>query len=334
MEHFKKKFIFNTEDPRMKGFHEAIFSVTDIDKWVDFFQRVCHWKVISRNEGTAELKRNWHLDTVVEIEEVLLQSQGDQTGFLRLVQFENVEKKQIRSGTSIWDSGGIFDVNMRAKNLEQLYRAFQDEGWNGYTDPKRFVFGKFDVSEVLVKGPDGITFALMQRFAPPLEGYPDFEVTSRIFNSTTICQDIDTTMEFFINKLGFEIYFETSGTERSAGPNVIGIPPNINDTIEVPVSIIHPSGKNYGSIELLETKQLKGRNCADLAKPPNLGILMLRFPVADAEAYAEKIQANGVQLNSKIQTLHISPYGEMKIFSVRTPDGVWLEFMELIRVFS
>jgi len=320
---------FTPEDANIKGFHEAIFSVTHLERAVEFYQSICGWEVIARSTGNEDLKRLWHLDKSVEFEEVLMRNPKEIEGFLRIVKFKNIEQVTIRSGAHIWDAGGIFDVNMRAKNIHELFNAFQNEGWNGYGEPMRFTFGKFDVSEVLVKGPHGITFALMERYAPPLVGYDHLNITSRLFNSTTISSNAEVTNDFFINKLGFKLYFKTEGNERPAGQNVLGIPPNINGDIHVPVYIVHPTGENVGSIEFLETKQLKGRNCADLAKPPNLGILMLRFPVADAEAYAEKIQSNGVQLNSKIQTLHIAPYGEMKIFSVRTPDGVWLEFMEL-----
>ncbi len=320
---------FSNLDPAIKGFQEVIFSVSNLDKAVTFYKELFGWNIVYKGNGTNDLKKLWHLNTSVNIKEALLVNPEDNLGVLRLVSFKNVEQEQIRSGTQIWDSGGIFDINVRVKDINSMYKKLQKEGWNGYTDPKRFTFGKFDVSEVLVKGPDGITIAMMQRFNPPLEGF-EFKKVSRIFNSTTICRDYKTTLDFFINKLGFKLYYETEGTDRSHGSNVIGVPPNINGDITVPVCIIHPNGENDGSLELLETIELKGKDCSALAKPPNLGILMYRFPVRNADAYASELIKKGVILNSKVHTLTIEPYGQVKIFSVLSPDGVWIEFIQLI----
>ncbi|RKR15252.1 catechol 2,3-dioxygenase-like lactoylglutathione lyase family enzyme [Maribacter vaceletii] len=325
----KHNLHFKNSDSNLKGFQEVVFSVYNIEKWEAFLKNICGWKVVYKNTADKNLNTLWHLNEDVKIEEILLINPGDTDGFLRLVKFHNVAQEQIRSGAQIWDSGGIFDVNTRVKDMETMYRNFQNEGWNGFTDPHRFTFGKFDVAEVLLKGPDGVTIAIMQRFYPPLEGF-EFEKTSRFFNSTTICKNYKKTLSFFTDILGFKFYFESPGDKRENGNNVIGIPPNINGGITAPVCVIHPEGKNFGSIELLETKELKGKDCSHLAKPPNLGILMLRFPVKDAETYAKKIVEKGGELNTEVQVLEINPYGKIKAFSIRTPDGVWLEFLEII----
>lgn len=326
----KHNLHFKDSDSHLKGWQEAVFSVYNIKKWVDFLVNVCGWQIAHQAYADKSLNTLWQLNNKANIEETLLVIPGDSQGFLRLVKFHNVEQEQIRSGAQIWDSGGIFDVNTRVKDMETMYRNFQNEGWNGFTDPHRFTFGEFDVAEALLKGPDGVTIAIMQRFHPPLEGF-EFEKTSRFFNSTTICKNYKKTLSFFTDILGFKLYFESAGDKRSNGNNVIGIPPNINGDITAPVCVIHPEGKNSGSIELLETKELKGKDCSKLAQPPNLGILMLRFPVKNAAVYAKQIVEKGGKLNTPIQTLEIKPYGKVNAFSIRTPDGVWLEFIELLK---
>ncbi|WP_298477836.1 VOC family protein [uncultured Maribacter sp.] len=329
MKNIKRNFNFSEKDPPIRGFQEVVFSVYNLERALQFYQEICGWEILTRHKGDTNLKSIWKLEEEVTIEEVVLRNPEDHEGFLRLVKFSNVDQQQIRSGTQIWDSGGIFDVNVRVKDMKTMYTTFQREGWNGYTDPHRFTFGQFDVSEVVLKGHDGITIAAMERFYPPLEGF-EFKKVSRIFNSTTVCKNYKKSLAFFTEVLGFKIYFETPGNKRENGKNVIGVPPNINGGITAPVCIVHPEGKNFGSIELLETKELKGKDCSKLAQPPNLGILMLRFPVKDAEVYAKKIIDNGGKLNTEVQVLEINPYGKIKAFSVRTPDGVWLEFLETI----
>lgn len=330
MSAFKHNLNFGSGDKDLKGFQEVIFSVSNMERSVDFFQRVCGWETVSRDQSNDALRQSWHLDASVEIEETLLQNSGDHEGFLRLVQFKNVEQQQIRSATNVWDTGGIFDINMRTPDMDSWYRELQDEGWNGVSEPKRYVFGIYDVSEVLMKGPDGIVIAFMQRYAPPLKDFDHMKKTSRIFNSSVIISDMEETYDFFINKLGFDMFFQSPGLDRESGHNVIGLPPSINHDITVPIDIVRPDIDNFGSIEYLRPNELKGRDCAELAKPPNLGILMYRFPVRNADAYAATLKERGLQLNSEVHTVNVPPYGNLKVFSVRSPDGVWIEFVELI----
>ncbi len=330
MEAFQHNLNFSKEDPDIKGFQEVVFSVAQLEKWVDFFQRICGWKLITKKGSSEVLKQLWHLDTEVEIDEALLQNPGDHEGFLRLVQFKNVSQQQIRSSAHIWDTGGIFDINLRTPDMKSTYGELQAEGWNGISDPLRYTFGIYDVSEVLMKGPDGIVIAFMQRYAPPLEGFDHMKKTSRIFNSSVIVKDMKTSYDFFINQLGFEMFFQTPGLDRKTGHNVIGIPPNVNHEITVPIDIVRPDINNFGSIEYIKTNQLEGKDCAALAKPPNLGILMYRFPVKDADAYAATLVERGLKLTSEVHKVAIPPYGNLKIFSVRSPDGVWIEFVELV----
>ena len=320
---------FYENDSPVKGFQEIVLSVCNLDKMVDFYERVFHWEIISQNEGSSDLKQLWELDDSVEIKEVLMQNPGDKEGFLRLVQFKNVAQEQIRAAAQTWDSGGIFDFNIRTPDLNTLYQEMQNEGWNAHADPIRYTFNVYDVSEVLMKGPDGITIAAIQRFNPPLEGFYYMRKTSRIFNSSIITHDLVTSRKFYIEQLGFHLFFETLGDQRSGEQNVLGFPQNINKDITVPIIIVRPDKNNYGSIELLEPRELKGKNCASLAKPPNLGLLLYRFPVKDIESYCLQIKAKGVEIQSNIRDLFIQPYGRVKIFAIRSPEGVWIEFVEL-----
>lgn len=329
MEKSNHHLTFSSSDSDVKGFQEAVLSVANFEKSLEFFQRVFGWRIISRNLGNSSLKKTWRLDENCEIEEALLQNPGSKEGYLRIVQFKNVEQCQIRSAGQAWDSGGIFDINVRTKDMKTMYRVLQTEGWHGYSDPLRYTFGEYTVTEVLMRSPEGATVAVMERHEPPLVGF-DFSTISRIFNSSIITSNIEESHDFYVNKLGFKLFFKTEGNQRPCGPNVLGIPPNINDKITVPVHIYRPNLDHFGSIEILETKELKGKDFSQLAVPPNLGLLMLRFPVRDVVTYADMLQKKSVKLNTPIQLIEIEPYGQMKMFSVRSPEGAWLEFMELL----
>ena len=327
---FNHNLHFSGDTFPLKGFQEAVFSVYNIERWIKFLEDICGWRLKVRVNGNSALKYLWHLDKKVEIEMALMYNEGDKEGFIRLVSFKNVAQQQIRSSTNTWDSGGIFDVNIRTKEMADLFPKIQNEGWNAYADPLRYIFDIYDVEEVLIRGSDGITMAMMQRYAPPLKKFPHLKVTSRLFNSSIVTHDIEESYHFFKKVLGWSLFFETKGNNRPNGKNVLGIPPNINGTVEVPIYIMRPDINNFGSIEILELKQLKGKNNAAIAKPPNLGILMLRFPVKNAEKYASEVKSRGGELVSPIQELIIEPYGNVKVFAIQSPAGAWLEFIELL----
>ncbi len=316
-------------DQRIKGFQEAVLSVIDIDDTISFYKKVFGWEVLYKGQGSAALKKLWQLPEHCLIDEVLLYNPGTKEGFLRLVSFSNIDQTQIRASAQTWDTGGIFDINVRTKDMSNFYSDILNVGWHGYADPLRYTFGEYEVTEVLLKTPEGATVAVMERHRPALVGF-EFERISRIFNSSIITDDIEKSRDFYINKLGFKMFFQTPGDQRPHGPNVLGIPPNINGDITVPVDIYRPDIDSFGSIEVLELKQLRGKDCSAGAKPPNLGLVMLRFPVRDVAVYVEELEQKGVSLNAPVQTIDIHPYGKTKTFSVRSPEGAWLEFIELL----
>ncbi len=311
------------------GFQEVVFSVTDLELATNFYQKVVGYEIVHQGKAMQKQADFWQLPAKTEIEEVLLGNKGANKGYLRLVKFHNLEQEQIRSSAHSWDTGAIFDINLRSIDLNAIFKEFQENGWNGISDPIRYQFGPFDVSEVLMKGPDGIVIAMMERHAPPLEGFPNLKKLSHVFNSSHICRDVDVTLDFFTNKLGWKVYMHAQSTGRNAVANVLGFPYNINPSIELPVYIVHPKGTNLGSLEFIQVKGLTGQDFANKAKPPNLGILMYRFPVSDAVAYAKHLQENGLTLTIPPQEITLKPYGQVLLFAIQSPDGIWMEFMEI-----
>ncbi len=327
------RFQFKETDsniPVVEGFQEVVFSVQNLGEQIEFFKKIAGWEVICQQTSQRNQTQFWGLPQTTTLDQAVLGNPGDHSGFLRLVKFKNIDQRLIRSNGKAWDSGGIYDINLRASNLKDSFEQFVQNQWLPYSDPIRYQFGDFDVEEVILNGPAGINIAMMQRFAPPLQGFPNLRKLSHVFNSTHICKDIERTYDFFVNQLGFKVYMHVKSIDRVAGPNVLGIPYEQNAKIELPVYIVHPHGLNMGSVEFIQLNGLSGRDFSADSHPPNLGILMLRFPVSDVENYAEIIKSRGVSLKVPIQTLELAPYGHLKVFAIQSPDGVWLEFMEQI----
>jgi len=259
-----------------------------------------------------------------------MRNRGSESGYLRLVQFRGAEQRPIRSNDQSWDTGGIFDLNVRVKNLGQAAAQMEAAGWQGVTDPAQFRLGPFEVKEWLARGPDGVRLAMIERISPPLEGWPNLHQLSRVFNSTQIVRDIDAALSFYRDLLGFQVYLEHHGASEQAGPNVLGLPHNLAATITRHLYILHPQKGNEGSVEILSYDGATGADFAAHAKPPNRGMLMLRFPVQDARALARRLQAQGAQLEFGPVRVKLAPYGECQLFGLRAPEGAWLEFFSVL----
>ena len=311
-----------------EGFHEVVFSVSDLESAARFYQEAAGWDLVYLGTANSKLAESWGLPADQVIREALLKNPGTDRGFLRLVAFPGAEQQQMRSNAQTWDTGGIFDVNVRVLDIHTKFQQLRDRGWQFYSDPIRFTFGPFVVWEVLAKGPDGVVFAMVERVQPPLEGWPHLREISHIFNSTQIVADFDANLEFYRDKLGFKIYLEHEGPSKEAGPNVLGLPHNLATEITRKVVILSPDGTNSGSVELIAFDGLTGADFSELAAPPNLGILALRFPVDNLEAYRQRLAEHGVKPIKGPSTATIEPYGEVEIMTVRAPEGARLEFYQ------
>ena len=259
---------------------------------------------------------------------MLMGNPGTERGFIRLVQFHGAVQQQIRSNAQTWESGGILDINVRVRDMDTNFQEFQNHGWHGYSDPMQYSFGPFEVKEWVTVGPDALSFALIERVKPELEGWPQLRDISRAFNSTQVVNDMTAALHFYRDVLGFQKYMYWKGVSEKAGANVLGLPLELTTQVEREVWILHPEGLNEGSVELLQFHGLSGRQLAPRAVPPNLGILMLRFPVDNLDALVKHLDGLGVERQGPVGNVRLEPWGETRQFSVRAPDGAWLDFYE------
>ena len=316
--------------PVAAGYREAVFSVSDAAAWTDFFATAAGWEVLHDGPADDALLGAWELPEAAAAREIVVGNPGTERGFVRLIEFSGVGQRQIRSNAQSWDTGGFFDVNSRVLSMTDKFAELQRRDWQAASDPVRFTFGPFVVKEWLARGPDGIVFALIERIEPPLDGHPQLRDMGRLFNATQIVADIEAARDFYMNKLGFRTYLDHSGPSRAPGPNVLGLPHNLATAIPRHVSILSPDGDNEGSIELLQFDGATGADFSARAVPPNLGIVMLRFPVDDMTAFAEHVADEGVEVAMAPIELELPPYGRSTLMAIRGPGGVWLEFFETI----
>lgn len=318
-------------DYKIHGFKEVIFSIRDIERDLALYSKLGGWTHDSIQTLSESQLAFWNLSSETKGHTAVLKYPGRENGLVRLVSFKNVPQKHIRAHSQSWDTGGIYDVDIRVLDIQKKMEEFQYHGWSGYSAIEEYHFNEFHVSEILIKGSEDIVFALIQRHAPTLEGYPMLKEMSHVFNSSQIVKSLDETKSFYIDKLGFKVYSEYEGKNGDVGPNIFGIPYNVYPDVVRKISILSPDGKNEGSVELVELEGLSGKDFSQDAIPPNLGILTLRFPVVKLASYAESLISKGVHIEKHITQVDIDPYGLVNMLALKSPDGVWLEFMETVK---
>jgi catechol 2,3-dioxygenase-like lactoylglutathione lyase family enzyme len=175
-----------------------------------------------------------------------------------------------------------------------------------------------------------VRLALIERVMPPLTGFDHIREFSQVFNSSQIVSDLEASVAFYRDVLGFQTVTQYEMPHFPPGPNLFGIPPGVSDRVGLRLAIMHPEGKNEGSIELVTNPGARGRDLSDKAGPPHFGMAALRFPVRGIEAFAAHLTSQGHVPELRLTQLDLAPLGPVRMLAVRTPDGAWLEFIEAV----
>ncbi len=321
-------FVANTMG--LEGFQEVVLSVRDLEKTKSMYMDLSDWVVEVEGEVSREILNHWELPQTCTATFCLLKYPYRDTGKVRLVCFDHIDQVHIRDSSQSWDTGGIYDLDVRVSDLLKSKEAFQKHGWSGYSKEEKYHFEEFHVSEILIRGAEDVVFALIQRHAPELVGFDEMTKLSHVFNSSQIVKDMDASKAFYMDQLGFQMYMEVNKSNGEHGPNIFGVPYNVWPSISRKIAILSPDGSNKGSVELVQLDGIEGKDFSSVAVPPNLGILMLRFPVKNLDAYLEAVEDAGGSVYIKAQELSFEPHGNIKQAVIKSPDGVWLEFFESI----
>lgn len=314
------------------GFSEAVVSVRDINAWIDFLEGVFQWSVVYRGAADDSLRAFWRLPQTVAIEEALLREPNAETGSgaIRLVQFKNIEQRQARPNAYAWDTGGFFDLHVQVRDVHGLFANMERAGWIGYTPPQRLSVSGVVLDEVLIRGPDGMAFALIERISPPFNVVEGYERVSPAWNAPQMVSDFAAAHRFYADGLGFKPTIETEMAPDPNGENLYGLPLSVAKTTSTQLAFFHPTGVRgaIGSVDILHLVGLEGRQLTNQAHPPNLGLIVLRFPVRNIEEYEAAVQQAGVDIASPLTDVKFLPEGSAQAFSVVSPEGARLEFYE------
>ncbi|XQW83435.1 VOC family protein [Thalassotalea piscium] len=313
----------------ISGFSEVVFVVNDLQKSKTFYCDIIGWEVISEEGIETGLYDFWQLSENAIVSSCVVRAPEATEGAIRLVKITGVEQQYIRANSQIWDTGGIFDVNTRVKNVHQLSRKLHEYQWFGVNEPVEMTFGPFKVYEWLAKSHDGITHALIERLEPVLENDQQTALFSELINASMVINDHQSEKDFFTKILGFKALIHQEDTFDKAVSNVFGMPFELVATTPHVLTLLSADGTRKGTVELASFPELTGNDFSDNAQPYNLGITCLRFPIKEMDHFIAHLTHNHIDYISGGR-LDIQPYGEVNIIAVNSPNGNRFEFFETL----
>lgn len=312
-----------------EGWRETVLSVTDLDEMTRFYTEILKWEVRSAGMVDRAQLDAWGLPQSASARYALVGNPNTGSGFVRILDFDGVKQIRIRSHDQAWETGGIYNMNIRVSDMAATSEKITAAGWQAPSAPVQFTFGPFVVWEWIPRHRDGVRVAVMQRVSPALKNWPNLKTSSRTFNSTQIVSNMEETLAFYQGILGFSPYLESRSASAAQAEHVLGLSREAMTEIVRDVLILAPGGSNEGSVEVLAFEGYSGRDFSSRAVPPNLGNLMLRYRVPDADALAAYLGGKGVSPVYGVAETRLEPYGTVKILAVQAPEGAWLEFFEV-----
>jgi catechol 2,3-dioxygenase-like lactoylglutathione lyase family enzyme len=310
------------------GWREALIIVADAQPWVETLTTVGAWEVAWRGEPDHALNGLWALPPDARSRQTLMRNVGTATGFIRLVEAEGAPQSRIRADDQAWETGGINALDLRVADMDATRAALHARGWRAPAEPLRYEVYGVEVIQWAPTSPDGVRLSFIQRIRPPLVGWSELKRWSRVANAAITTRDMAAADAFFRQTLGLTQVSKAASLGPAGGANVMGLPWPVADHLAVDIRGFGGVAPGGGAIELISMPRVQGRDHADQAHPPNLGVAGLRFIVTDAAATRATLLAHGARATPIIQIV-IPPHGPGDAFAATAPDGVWLEFIQV-----
>ena len=304
------------------GFEEVLLSVKDDQPWLDLLVTHAGWKIIHAGSLSKEMISIFNLAVEKNHRECVISPPDTNRGRLRLLISDPPNKRTMRGNRTSWDTGGIFDLNVRVKDINVSHALFKEFGWQEISEPIHWNFGSSEVKEVLMKNDDGIILALIQRIAPEPPSW-HLDPVSRVFNSSLIVRNMSENIDFF-SKLGFNVLSKHEGILPDSAGRVLGLTHAEALSTSVDISIMHPSNEMSGSIELVQVAKA-GSHEVQAIGDQQRGIQALRFPIENMNHFMQIIEAHALPVTSRSQS-NWQPIGSVDSVTITSPDAAQMEF--------
>ena len=314
-----------------------MFSVSDLETSVEIYTSIFRFRIRERGEGTGlGLQQLWNLPRDLKLEWVLLERAEDVSAIkIRLVKFTPAAPR-ARYPYRYQDCG-YTDVHFCAYNVPDDYKVLVNAGFLGLHEPVLWRGGGGELGvgekawyETFLVGPDGEGVTLM----PSAPEGPTGEFAARVPVATDSFSPIQEVVlsvsslqeayTFYHHILGWN----ELGRWEAFGPlmeDMLRIPPG---TVARPIFFRYPSNPDGPGIIVIDFAGCAKIDLYARNAPPQRGFVVQTFHTYDVTGlYRETVAAGCRIVHSPIE-ISEPPYSGSKAFSVRGPDGVFVEFIE------
>ena len=306
---------------------EAIVSVRDLDKASRLLREVGSWQVTGKGRLSRDELHYWRLPATATAAFMRVCAPATDTGCIRFVRFQGVAQRPVRLAARAWDTGGIFSIMVRSKDVQSVFDRAIASGWWAESEPIGFQFGGSVLKNVVLQGPDGFQLAVYERSSPPFTAFSLGSI-SQGFNSMRMVRDQRASVGFY-RKLGFKTVFDSDYRDPAPQASNFSLPHNLTQTVIRRASALQPVDGEAGRVEVMEFVGLVGKSAFGFAHAPNLGILSVRYPVKGLVRYQAQVAERGVPAVQSARAVSIAGMGRVDLFAVADPDGALTEFYEI-----
>jgi len=135
---------------------------------------------------------------------------------------------------------------------------------------------------------------------------------------------------FFQEGLGFGAWFIGNYEDAKPVATNFGLPVNLSTQIPRRSGILWESQSEDGRVELMRFVGLEGVDHASRASFTNRGIVSLRLPVANLDAWVSNVRSKNIQVRQSAEPAQLAPYGRIKLAWVQSPNGGIVEAFEVL----
>jgi len=325
--HAENSFTINDIDG---GWHEAVIVASDLDRMKNFFEEVAGWETV----GEGKVSKNTAVYFTGKKRTgryAVVKSTDFNQGWVRIIEFNNIEQQIIRSNAQAWDTGGIFSIMARSANIERNLDDAETAGWTAFNDPYDFGFGGLQLRNIVFRGPDGVNLAVYEWVQPKRKDAPPEGKISKVFNSMQMVADIDASKAFYEDILGFKKLQEGAFLDAETKPTNFALPINYSTEVERDYAIYIPQDSDdaAGRVELMHFRGFKGRDLSDRTSLSNLGVVTLMFPTSDLKGLETSLAQQDIPLHRVEARIELPPFGKATALTIASPEGALLTFFEL-----
>ena len=312
----------------------CVVSVASLDRNLAFYRDVLGLDAspVEQLAGDA-FTRHWHLPPGSTARSALLAHPASDVGRILLVEFDH-PGANVRGPELTRQFMGLWNLNFYTTDIEKASRELAEHGCPSWTEPTKYaISGETGApTEVIVDGPEGIIFNLVQPQGPPdtlvgqIRSFLDERGTTRtgyseVVTTAHVVDSMEAALAFYRDGLGLEVWFdELFGQEASN--RFLALP------LDAISRIVFMKGDHlFGKVALSQPVNYTLPNFAPRMEAPAIGFLAMGFEVDDVDGTVGRVCDVGATVYSPPDELALPGLGLRRAALVRTPGSGALSWL-------